>query len=124
MYRRLTLGTRILLAVGLVPTGMIKLPGWRFTRISTDEPIGAFFEVMYQSGEYRRFLGLTQVPAGALVLLPATATVGAMLFFGIILNIFVIATAYGFGNTQLLTGAMLGATLYLMMWDYHRRRSG
>ena len=49
---RFTLATRILLAVGFIPTGMVKLLGRRFTTMDPASDVGAFFEVMYQSGGY------------------------------------------------------------------------
>jgi hypothetical protein len=119
---RLTLGTRLLLAVGFIPTGMVKLLGRRFTLMSPESGIGGFFETLYQSGLYWHFLGLTQVVAGLLVLWNATATVGAMLFFGIMLNVFVITLSYDFRFTPVVTGLMLLATLYLLLWDYDRLR--
>jgi hypothetical protein len=51
---RLTLGTRVLLAVGFIPTGMVKLLGRRFTTMSPESGIGGFFETLYQSGPYWR----------------------------------------------------------------------
>lgn len=119
---RLTLGMRILLAVGFIPTGMVKLLGYRFTRMSPETPIGGFFETMYQSGPYWHFLGLMQIAAGVLVLWPSTATVGAILLFGIVCNIFVITVSYDFNFTPVITGLMVLATVYLLLWDYHRLR--
>jgi len=120
---RLTLGTRVLLAVGFIPTGMVKLLGQRFTSLSLENDVGAFFETLYQSGLYWHFLGLVQVFAGVLVLWPVTATLGAVLFFGIMLNIFVITLSYDFNYTPVVTASMLAATLYLLLWDYHRLRA-
>lgn len=119
---RLTLGTRLLLAVGFIPTGMVKLLGRRFTLMSPESDIGGFFETLYRSGLYWHFLGLTQVVAGLLVLRNATATVGAIAFFGIMLNVFVITLSYDFHFTPVVTGLMLLATLYLLLWDYDRLR--
>ena len=119
---RLTLGTRILLAVGFIPTGMVKLLGQRFSYMSVETPIGAFFETLYQSGLYWHFLGAAQVLAGVLVLVPATATLGALLFFPILANVFVITLSYDFNFTPVVTGPMLLASVYLMAWDYDRLR--
>ncbi|HYW14083.1 MAG TPA: hypothetical protein VE871_19115 [Longimicrobium sp.] len=119
---RFTLATRILLAVGFIPTGMVKLLGRRFTSMDPASDIGAFFEVMYQSGEYWRFIGAAQVLAGILMLIPRTATLGAVLFTPVIASIFVITLSYDFGGTPLVTGMMLLATLYLLCWDWHRVR--
>ena len=119
---RLTLGTRVLLAVGFIPTGMVKLLGQRFSYMSPQTAIGGFFETLYLSGPYWRFLGLVQVLAGVLVLVPATATLGALAFFAIMLNVFLITLSYEFRLTPLVTEAMLLATLYLLVWDYDRLR--
>lgn len=119
---RFTLATRILLAVGFVPTGTVKLLGRRFTRMDPASDIGAFFEVMYQSGGYWRFIGAAQVVAGILILIPRTATLGAVLFTPVIASIFVITLSYDFRGTPLVTGMMLLATLYLLGWDWHRVR--
>jgi len=117
---RLAVVSRLLLALAFVPTALVKVQGLRFTLLSTSTPIGYFFEAMYQSGGYWRFLGWSQLIAGALLLLPATATIGALLFFPIILNIFVITVALHFTGTPVITGLMLLASLFLLCWDYHR----
>lgn len=119
---RLTLGTRLLLAVGFIPTGMVKLLGRRFTLMSPESDIGGLFETLYRSGLYWRFLGLAQVLAGLLVLSNATATLGAIVFFAVMLNVFVITLSYDFHGTPVVTGLMLLATLYLLLWDYDRVR--
>ncbi len=117
---RLAVVTRMLLALAFVPTAIVKVQGLRFTVLSTSTPIGYFFEAMYQSGGYWRFLGWSQLIAGVLLLIPATATLGALVFFPIILNIFVITVALNFTGTPQVTGLMLLASLFLLCWDYHR----
>jgi small-conductance mechanosensitive channel len=122
-FLRLTLFTRCLLAAGFIPTGTVKLLGHRFTSISTESPVGAFFEAMYQTGGYWRFLGLCQVIAGILVLFPRLAHLGAALFLPIMVNIFVITVTLHFKGTWAVTGMMVIAVLYLCIWDYDRFRS-
>jgi len=78
---RFAIINRILLAGAFLPTGLIKLLGRRFTQIGTDNPIGYFFDALYQSGGYWRFIGAVQVLASLLLLIPRTATLGAVLFF-------------------------------------------
>lgn len=119
---RFTLATRVLLVVGFIPTGLVKLLGRRFTSMSPEYPIGAFFETLYRSGLYWHFIGAGQVVAGLCLLLPATATLGAVLFFPILLNIFVVTLSYDFHFTPVVTGLMLLANLYLLCWDYDRLR--
>lgn len=119
---RVVLLTRALLAAGFIPTGLVKLLGRRFTTIATDVPVGAFFEALYQSGLYWRFLGATQVIAGLLLLLPRIAHLGAAIFLGVMVNIFIITISLPFAGTPLITGMMLAAVLFLCFWDYHRFR--
>lgn len=121
-FYRFALFTRILLAAGFIPTGLVKMMGERFTLISPEHPIGAFFEAMYQTGLYWRFLGATQVIAGLLLLWPRFAHLGAAIFLGVITNIFVVTVALDFTGTPIVTGLMLMAVLYLCLWDFHRFR--
>ncbi len=119
---RLAILSRILLAVAFIPTGLVKLLGHRFTTIGTDSPVGSFFEAMYQTGCYWNFLGLGQVSAGVLLLLPATCTLGAVMFLPIILNITVVTWSIGFTGTIYVTPLMLLANVFLLCWDYDRLR--
>lgn len=119
---RFTLFTRMLLAAAFIPTGMVKLLGQRFTLLPPENPIGAFFEAMYQTGMYWQFLGLSQVVAGVLLLVPRFAHLGAAVFLPIIANIFVLTVSLGFRGTWLITGLMMLAVLWLVAWDFHRFR--
>jgi hypothetical protein len=120
---RLVIGTRILLCAGFLPTGLVKMLGRPFTIIDPSTPVGLFFHAMHQSGYYWRFLGATQVLASILLLIPRRAHLGAMIFFPVILNIFVITVSLDFRGTPVVTGLMLLASLLLVVWDYHRWRS-
>lgn len=119
---RVVLATRCLFAMAFIPTGWVKFMGHRFTQISVDSPIGAFFEAMYQTGGYWQFLGAVQVLAGVLMLIPRAATLGAVIFFPVALNIFVITVALGFTGTPFITGPMLFAAAALLAWDWDRLR--
>jgi hypothetical protein len=73
-----------------------------------------------RTGTYWQFLGWAQVIAGVLLLIPATSTLGAVLFFPAIVNIFLITFSLEFTGTPVLTGGMLLANLFLLCWDWHR----
>lgn len=113
---------RILLATAFIPTGAVKLMGNRFTTISPEVPIGAFFEAMYQTGLWWRFIGLTQVAAGILLLIPLTSHLGAALFLPIVVNILIITIGVGFGGTPMIVAPMVLAVTFLCCWDWHRFR--
>jgi uncharacterized membrane protein YphA (DoxX/SURF4 family) len=117
-----TVFTRILLALGFLPSGLTKVVGNRFTTLGLDSPVGFFFEAMYRTGFYWRFLGLCQLAAAVLLLIPRTATIGALVYFPLILNIFVITVSLRFTGTPFVAGLMLLANLYLLCWDYDKLR--
>ncbi|HJR06022.1 MAG TPA: hypothetical protein VJ842_01900 [Pyrinomonadaceae bacterium] len=118
--RVFTVCTRILLALGFLPSGLTKVVGNRFTVLGLDNPVGFFFEAMYRTGFYWRFLGLCQLAAALLLVIPRTATLGALVYFPLILNIFVITVSLHFQGTPFITGLMLLANLYLLCWDYDK----
>lgn len=111
---------RLLLAMAFLPTGLVKLTGQRFTTLPVDNPIGFFFEAMYRTGPYWHFIGLVQVVAAVLLLVPATATLGALVFLPVGVSVFLITLGVGFGNTTIVTGGMLLACIYLVCWDADR----
>jgi uncharacterized membrane protein YphA (DoxX/SURF4 family) len=112
--------TRGLLALGFLPSGWTKLAGYRFTRLGVDTEVGFFFEALYRSGFYYRFLGLAQLLAALLILLPRTRTVGAVMYFAIIVNIYLITLSMAFAGTTYVTGLMLLGAVFLLCWDYDR----
>lgn len=112
--------TRILLFLGFLPSGLKKLLGQRFTLIGIEDPIGFFFEALYRTGVYWNFLGLMQLTAGILLLLPRTSFLGALLYLPIIINILIIVIAMGFTGTPFIVGLMLLANIYLLFWDYDK----
>ncbi len=120
--RRLAIVSRILLALAFIPAGSVKLLGHRFTSLGVDTPVGAFFDAMYRTGFYWNFLGLGQVVAGVLLLIPAASLLGAVVAFPIVLNIFVITISVGFRGTPFVTGPMLLAVTFLLCWDWDRLR--
>ena len=112
--------TRALLVVGFVEPGLTKVLGHRFTTLPLSSPVGFFFEAFYRTGIWYRFVGVCQILAALLLLLPSTAALGAMLYLVIIVNIFLITVGVGFTGTPFITGPMVLAALYLVCWDYPR----
>ncbi|SEM12875.1 DoxX protein [Chryseobacterium taichungense] len=111
---------RYLLGFAFFPSGLVKVMGERFTRVSTSEPIGYFFEALYQSGFYWNFLGLTQVIAGILLMTQRFATLGALVFLAILSNIWIITLSLSFQGTWIITSLMMIAILVLLIWDKHK----
>jgi hypothetical protein len=112
--------TRVLLALAFVPSGLVKVLGQRFTALPVTTPVGHFFDGFFAAPEFYRFVGAAQLAAALLLLFPWTAALGAALYLPIIVNIFVITVAVDFRGTQVVSGLMLLANVYLLCWDYDR----
>lgn len=119
-FKSFTWFTRILLSIAFIPSGLKKLLGERFTNISIDDPVGFFFEGLYQSGFYWNYLGFMQVLCSLLILIPRTTYLAAVLYLPIIININVIVISMNFKGTPIITGLMLLANIYLLVWDYKK----
>jgi uncharacterized membrane protein YphA (DoxX/SURF4 family) len=110
---------RIVLALGFIPSGFVKVMGERFTALSVNHPLGHYLEALYYTEYYYTFIGVSQLIIALLLLIPRTALLGALLYFPIILNICILAYAVRFEGTRITT-LMLLANLYLLCWDYDR----
>ncbi len=114
--------TRYLIGGVFVFASLIKIKGNRFTSESGElNPINSawhFFETIYQSGLYWKFIGLAQLIAGFLLMTQRFSKLGAVVNLPIILNIFIITLSYYFAYTPVITGLMLLANLMLIIWDW------
>jgi uncharacterized membrane protein YphA (DoxX/SURF4 family) len=118
-FRYFTIFCRITLALGFIPSGIVKIMGERFTDLSINHPLGHYLEALHHTGYYYTFIGITQVLAALLLLIPRTALLGAILYFPVILNICLLAYAVRFEGTRITT-LMLLANVYLLCWNYDR----
>ncbi len=112
--------TRLLLAIGFIPPSIKKICGIPFTILPDSDPVGHYFNALYNTGFYYEFIGWAQLTAAILLLFPRTAHIGALIFLPIILNIAVLTNSVDFAGTWLLTDLMFLAALYLVCWDYDR----
>jgi uncharacterized membrane protein YphA (DoxX/SURF4 family) len=112
--------TRVLLAVGFIPASIPKILHKPFTVLPDSNPVGHYFNALYETGFYYEFIGWTQITAAILLLFPRTAHIGSLMFLPIIINIAVLTNSIGFKGTWLLTILMLLAASYLVAWDYDR----
>lgn len=115
-----TVFNRIALAAGFLPSGFVKIMGERFTSLSVNHPMGHYLEALHLTGYYYTFIGIVQVTAAILLLIPRTATIGALLYFPIILNICILSFAVRFEGSLLSSPLMVLANFYLLCWDYDK----
>src|SRR6188474_1808162 len=118
-FRYFTVFCRVALALGFIPSGIVKIMGERFTALPANHPLGHYFDALYQTGYYYTLIGIAQLVIALLLLIPRTALLGAILYFPTILNIVILAYATRFEGTRITT-FMLLANLYLLWWDYAR----
>ncbi len=119
-----TIFLRYLIGAAFVFASIVKIQGLRFTSESgADSPINSawhFFETMYASGLYWKFIGWGQLVAGLILMTQRWSTFGAVLFLPVITNIFIITLSYDFAGTPIITFLMLLANLYLLIWDWNK----
>jgi uncharacterized membrane protein YphA (DoxX/SURF4 family) len=121
ILQRFTVFTRILLAAGFFAPGLKKVMGLPFTQLpANDGGVGYFFDALYHTGFWYEFIGWGQVIAAVLLLFPRTATLGAAVYFPIIVNIAVLTNSVGFRGTEIITIFMSLACTYLLCWDYDK----
>jgi len=97
-----------------MPAGTLQLPPNH--GISLD----LFFETLYRTGIWWNFLGISQVVPGALLITQRFATLGAVAFLPVSLNIFLITISMDFHFTPVITALILAGNLGLILWDYQK----
>jgi hypothetical protein len=70
-----------------------------------------------RTGFYYTFIGVSQLTAALLLLIPRTTLLGAIIYFPIILNICALTYATRFEGARIAT-LMLLANVFLLCWDY------
>ena len=115
-----TVFTRCVLALGFIPPSIPKILHQPFTMLPDSNPVGHYFNALYDTGFYYEFIGWTQITAALLLLFPRTVHIGALLFLPIIANIAVLTTSVGFKGTWVLTIFMSVAAMWLVAWEYDR----
>jgi len=112
---------RIGLAAGFLPAGIVKITGERFASgLSVNHPMGHYLAALQRTGFYYSFIGVLQIIAAVFLLIPRTATLGALVYFPIILNICILTFAVRFEGSWISSPLMVLANLYLLCWDYDK----
>lgn len=111
---------RIALAAGFLPAGFVKITGERFTSLSSNHPMGHYLEALHHTGYYYTFIGIAQITAAILLLIPRTVTLGALIYFPIIINISILSLAVRFEGSLLTSPLMVLSNLYLLCWNYDK----
>jgi len=115
-----TLGTRLLLVVGFLGPGYVKITGERFTDLHNNQPMGHYLQALFETGYYYTSIGVLQVLAALLLLIPRTVILGVMIYLPIILNICILSWSVRFEGSLFTSPLMVIACLYLLWWNYDR----
>lgn len=112
---------RLALAAGFFPAGIVKLLDERFASgLSVNHPMGSYLEALHHTGYYYTFIGVVQVAAAIMLLVPRTVTLGAFLYFPVILNITILTYAVRFDGSLFTAPLMTLANLFLLGWNYEK----
>ncbi len=112
---------RVILAFGFFVAGMVKVIGERFASgLSVIHPMGSYLEALHHTGFYYTFIGIAQIAAAIFLLIPRCVTLGAFIYFPIILNICILTFATRFEGSLFTAPLMTLANLYLLGWNYEK----
>lgn len=112
---------RFSLAFGFLAGGFVKIIDERFASgLSIIHPMGSYLNALHLTGYYYTFIGIAQILAAVFLLIPRFVFLGALLYFPIILNIFILSYAVRFEGSLLTSPLMLLANIFLLCWHYDR----
>ena len=115
-----TINLRNLLGIGFLIGGLRKINGEPFANPGQAGEFFEFLDALHANLIYYEFIGWAQLIAGVLLITQRFATLGAMIYFPIILNIMVF-TVFSVGSlTPYIASLMCLGTAYLLMWDYYK----
>lgn len=112
---------RLMYLIGgsFVFSSVVKIEGSRFTNLNgISEPKQSswhLFETLYQSGLYWKFLVISQKYAGILLMTHSFATLGALIFLPISVNICVNTFSYYFSSTPVISTMIVITNLFLLL---------
>jgi uncharacterized membrane protein YphA (DoxX/SURF4 family) len=104
-------------------SGIRKLPGIRFTTLPIENPVGMYFNTMYETGFYWNFIGYFQITVGALIFFNRFVVISSLLMMPVTINIFLVSIALNMRGTPIITTAMVGGNLFLLLWHFKNYRT-
>jgi hypothetical protein len=117
IYLRYLIGTAFIIAAFVM--GKI-IPLFDVEQLDKGLPPGLTsyaFASFIHSPLYWSFIGWSQLIAGILLVTQRFARLGVVVYLPIILNIFILTYSYHFSGTDIVSGLMLLAAIYLAIWE-------
>lgn len=115
-----TINLRFLISFGFIPSGIKKIMGTPFANLGQKGSFFEYLDALYATGFYYEFIGWAQLIAAILLFTQRFATLGAFMFFPIILNIMVFTLSTIGSLTPLIATLMFLGITYLLIWDYYK----
>ena len=110
-----------MLSFGFLMGGFVKIIDERFASgLSIIHPMGSYLNALHHTGYYYTSIGIAQILAAVFLLIPRMVFLGALIYFPIILNIFILSYAVRFEGSLLTSPLMLLANIFLLCWHYDR----
>ncbi|RDH10674.1 DoxX family membrane protein [Tsukamurella pulmonis] len=113
---------RVLLAAAFVPSGAKKVLGQPFTQLPSSDPVGGFFAHLEAMPSVYWLVGISQLVAAVLLLVPWLTIVGALIYLPVSIGIVVVTWTLPFENTRFITAGMLVGVVFLLCWEWPRLR--
>jgi hypothetical protein len=113
---------RISMGFTFIVSGVRKLPGVRFTALPESNPVGAYFQAMYETGFYWNSIGVIQIVLGLLIFWNRTVVLSSLLMMPVTINIFLISVALQMRGTPLISFMLVMANLFLLLWHFENYR--
>lgn len=104
-------------------SGLRKLPGVKFTALPIDNPVGQYFNTMYETGFYWNFIGYFQILIGALIFFNRFVVISSLLMMPIVVNILLVSLALNMKGTPVITTMMLLGNSFLLIWHFKNYRT-
>ena len=114
---------RIGMGLTFITSGLRKLPGVKFTILPESNPVGYFFNAMYETGFYWNFIGYFQIAVGILIFFNRFVVLSSLLMMPVTVNIFLVSIALNMKGTPVITSLMLLGNLYLLFWHYENYKN-
>ena len=109
---------RIGMGLTFIISGTRKLPGVKFTLLPPENPIGAYFQAMYDTGFYWNFIGYFQILIGVLIFFNRFVVLASLLMMPVTVNICLVSIALNMRGTPIITSLMVLGNIWLMLWHY------
>ena len=109
-------GIRVGMGFTFIISGTRKLPGVKFTNLPINNPVGAYFQTMYDTGFYWNFIGYFQIIVGFLIFFNRFVVLSSLLMMPVTINIFLVSMALNMKGTPLITFAMILGNTFLLLW--------